>query len=367
MSGFYLTPLRAYSTSPTRYEYTETPIKEAPLELCKAVTNLFKTVALEEGDIERLRQVFAHMREFSANQRGLFDQFDTTKDGKVTAEEIVGFLNNNLVKGTGVPAAKAVIAEFDSNQDGTLSFDEFINIFMPAADVRGLDWHPDPRNATLDGSLPSSVPSMAARILERELLFLNRRSEARKAVAAETEENLSDVFVQISRGRAEISMSDLIWFCDRYGFQPTTEDLEAILRRCDHDADRALSFEEFVELLGHDYDKVMEARKKREDKIRAEREAELEKLRKERELAQAEYEKKLELERLEREKRLEELRLEAEAREKQRQAELERWRAERELEIQKAREAEEARRKELEKQIELDRLEREARLAEAQK
>ena len=67
MSGFFLTPLRG-SISPSRYTYTETPIKEAPLELCKAVANIFKTIALEEGDIERLRQVFAHMREFTAKE-----------------------------------------------------------------------------------------------------------------------------------------------------------------------------------------------------------------------------------------------------------------------------------------------------------
>ena len=54
-------------------------------ELPKLVTNLFKVIAVEESDIERLRQVFSHMREFTQNQRALFEIFDTTKDGKVTA------------------------------------------------------------------------------------------------------------------------------------------------------------------------------------------------------------------------------------------------------------------------------------------
>ena len=43
-------------------------------------------------------------------------------------------------------------------------------------------------------------------------------------------------------------MSDLIFYLENNGFYPRTEDLEAILRRCDHDADRALSFEEFCEV-----------------------------------------------------------------------------------------------------------------------
>ena len=110
---------------------------------------------------------------------------------------------------------------------------------------------------------------------------------------------MTEVFAQIARGRNEINMTDVIWFCERYGFQPSTEDLEAILRRCDHDADRALSFEEFAELIGHDYNKLMEARTAREDKLRAERERELEKLRRDREADAKEREKKNELERLE--------------------------------------------------------------------
>jgi len=52
----------------------------------------------------------------------------------------------------------------------------------------------------------------------------------------------------MSRGLSFISVSDLMFFLENNGFYPRTEDLEAILRRCDHDADRALSFDEFIEV-----------------------------------------------------------------------------------------------------------------------
>ena len=44
-------------------------------------------------------------------------------------------------------------------------------------------------------------------------------------------------------------MEDLIQFLDQQGFYAKTEDLEAILRRCDHDADRSISFEEFAAMM----------------------------------------------------------------------------------------------------------------------
>ena len=43
-------------------------------------------------------------------------------------------------------------------------------------------------------------------------------------------------------------MATLIIYLEDNGFHPRTEDLEAILRRCDHDADRCLSYDEFCEL-----------------------------------------------------------------------------------------------------------------------
>ena len=307
------------------------------------------------------------MREFTSNQKALFDAFDKDGDGTIEASEILTFLGDNLVKDVDLAKCKEIIAEFDSNADGKLDFDEFLNIFLPASDynLRHLEFNPDPRGASGDG-LPSSVPSMAARILEREIGLHAKRAECHIALAKETEETLGAVFNQIAGGRLEIAMTDLIWFCERYGFFPNTEDLEAILRRCDHDADRCINFEEFVEIVGHDYKTIMAARDERLENLKKEREAELEKLKIERELEKAEFEKKLELEKLEREKRLDEARAEAEVREAERRKQLEQWQLEREAEIQKAREAEEARRKEIEAQLEVQKAEREQRIAEAQ-
>ena len=380
-----MTPLRDYSPSRLAYSYSRTSpvriitpypeppflppplIKECPRELCEKVVKVLRTIAVDESDIERLRQLFGQMREFTRDQKALFKSMDKDEDGTVTEKELTDFLAAQKVKDE--QYAREIIAEFDSTQDGKLDVDEFLNIFLPAGGVglRAAEWYPDPRAQPADGDLPASVTSQAARILEREIAFLKNRSAAWEALASESEESLAELFNQIGRGRPEIMMTDLIWFCERYGFMPSTEDLEAILRRCDHDADRCLTFEEFAEMIGRSHEELMAERKAREEKSAKEREADLEKWRAEREAEKAEYEKKLEEDKLAREKRLEELRAEAEKREVDRQAQLELWRLEREAEIQKAREAEEQRRKEIETAVELERAERERRLAEAQK
>ena len=43
-------------------------------------------------------------------------------------------------------------------------------------------------------------------------------------------------------------MPDLIFYLEKNGFYPRREDIEAILRRMDHDANRQISYDEFCEL-----------------------------------------------------------------------------------------------------------------------
>ena len=81
-----------------RYHSVEAPFREQPQHLCSAVVNLFKVIAYEENDIEGLRQVFAHMRDFTMNQRALFDLIDQSKSGNLSAADLLEFLTDNLVK-----------------------------------------------------------------------------------------------------------------------------------------------------------------------------------------------------------------------------------------------------------------------------
>ena len=172
-------------------------------------------------------------------------------------------MQDNLIKGAVLEDCEQIISEFDSTLDGHLNFEEFLNVFLPAADynVRNIEFVQDPRSKT-DTALPSSVSSMAARILEREKSFHQKRKAARTDLKNESESSLSLVFHLLSKGKTEIKMEDLIQFLDQQGFYAKTEDLEAILRRCDHDADRAISFEEFAEILGRDYDQLIAEREK---------------------------------------------------------------------------------------------------------
>lgn len=61
-------------------------------------------------------------------------------------------------------------------------------------------------------------------------------------------------------------MPDLIYFLEKNGFYPRREDIEAVLRRLDHDANKMLSFDEFKELTGNNDDSDADVNETEESK-----------------------------------------------------------------------------------------------------
>ncbi len=86
---------------------------------------------------------------------------------------------------------------------------------MPSADynLRNIVYIPDPRLREGDG-VPSSVLSMAARILEAERKFVTRRRSARMELEKVSEKDLLTIYQNIARYGGDISVNDLINFLD---------------------------------------------------------------------------------------------------------------------------------------------------------
>ena len=134
-----------------------------------------------------------------------------------------------------------------------MDYEEFLNVFLPAANMRLRDYILYGNNLNsyyISDARPLSiqVTSIAVRILEREKNLIRKRNEIRKELLKNIDFNKVKIFSDISRGKKTIEMHDLIYYLEENGFHTRTTDLEAILRRCDHDADNTLSFDEFVEL-----------------------------------------------------------------------------------------------------------------------
>ncbi len=67
--------------------------------------------------------------------------------------------------------------------------------------------------------------------------FQRTRAHLKRQLQNQDDFVKSRYFQLISRGKNSITVDDLIYFLQQNGHRPTTEDLEAILRRCDHTGD----------------------------------------------------------------------------------------------------------------------------------
>ena len=58
---------------------------------------------------------------------------DEEGNNKISIEELQQFMFDNFIKGVSDKVVCEIITEFDSDQDGHLTYDEFLNVVLPAA------------------------------------------------------------------------------------------------------------------------------------------------------------------------------------------------------------------------------------------
>lgn len=147
--------------------------------------------------------------------------------------------------------ADEIVREYDGTGNNMLDFDEFCQLALPAT-------NPNLRHIAstrrfspyfrATSPVPYEVLSLFTRLMDKEMQLQRNRAETKRQLASCPDFVKVRVFDTIARGYHAIGMSDLITFLERNSFFPRREDVEAILRRCDHDANRQISYAEFCEL-----------------------------------------------------------------------------------------------------------------------
>lgn len=175
---------------------------------------------------------------------------DTRSVGRIDAYDIVDFLRKHYISAE-LADGNDIVREYDSSNDGTLEFNEFCQLVLPATNnsLRHVaeHRHHSPYFRASE-PLPYAVVSLLVRLFEKELTLHRHRNESKHQLALSPDFIKVRAFDDISRGLSQISVGDLTYFLERNGFYPRREDIEAILRRIDHNADQALSYVDFCEL-----------------------------------------------------------------------------------------------------------------------
>ena len=141
-----------------------------------------------------------------------FQAIDVDRDGVITAYEIFRFMKEILNIRISFSEAELLVREYDGNQDGRLSSQEFYNFALPATSLTLRDV------ALNRGSLQSysykyaplltSTLSQVGDLILRELKFLRTRAELKRDLMNHYDFFKSKYFEQISRNKVFITVDD---------------------------------------------------------------------------------------------------------------------------------------------------------------
>lgn len=214
------------------------------LETERSLAQLLVKVADLERQVEVSRQVLAEVRGFETYSA--FRLLDRYGLGYISVRDIQSFLDRQRIAST-EEEVTLIVKQYDSDGDGRLSREEISNLLLPSCS-------PALRDIVLSRSpLPSlsyDAEYALSRLFEREVLFHREVEAMRRDLGSRYDYSMLSGFQAIdTTGSSYIDRISLRRYINRAGLTVYDEDLDAIFRRCDTDADERLSYTEFVDSL----------------------------------------------------------------------------------------------------------------------
>jgi len=214
------------------------------LETERRLAGFLIDVAQGEKEIEQARVLLAENRDFEPYSA--FRAIDRLSLGNISYLDIRDLLERNRLVG-GVSELHALIKQYDSDQDGRLTLNEFHQLVLPStsAILRDLAQQrgPYPR-------LSLDAEYHLARLIEKELGFQRSLELTRRDLSLRPDFSLISAFSGINfPGSSVITRLMLREFLVRNGKFVLEDDIDAILRRIDIDGDESLSYSEFSDFL----------------------------------------------------------------------------------------------------------------------
>jgi Ca2+-binding EF-hand superfamily protein len=209
-------------------------------------------VAVGDGErqLEAARSRLCQIRDFAPNSA--FQRMDRNCSGNVSSREFGEFLRDQGVYHVSESEAYQLVSFFDNNGNGSLSFQEFLQMWLPCEDNFL-------RNTTLDrysarvgrfDRLPGDIERALTTVIELEIT-LQRRLEGIKAdLDRGYDYNAYNAFSALDRNRnGSINSFEVGNFLRQNGHYASEMELVAIIRRIDTDGDATVNTSEFAAFM----------------------------------------------------------------------------------------------------------------------
>jgi Ca2+-binding EF-hand superfamily protein len=214
------------------------------LETERRLSNFLISVIEGEKEIERNRIQLSENRDFEPSTA--FRSIDRLSLGNISYLDIRDFLERNRIASASSELLP-LIKQYDSDQDGRLTINEFHQLVLPSTSLvlRDLALNRGPfLRLSLDAEL------QLARLIEKELNFQRTLEIGRRDLALRPDfSSISAFSILDFPSTNSISREKIKDFLKRNGKFALDDDIDAVLRRVDVDGDERLSYSEFSDFL----------------------------------------------------------------------------------------------------------------------
>ncbi|CAI2387279.1 unnamed protein product [Moneuplotes crassus] len=183
----------------------------------------------------------------------VFTILDRERHGQLRDADIFHFCLDN-----GIPCnygdASLLIAQYDENSNGKLSFTEFTQFVLPATnealrqEAASRDYS---ATKAISQILPPDVCALLADLLAAELEFQKATGIIKHELNSRVDFTTKHAFgwMDITKPLGGIDRHDVRQFVDDHIRYLSEEELDAVIRRCDTDGDESISYLEFLEVV----------------------------------------------------------------------------------------------------------------------
>jgi Ca2+-binding EF-hand superfamily protein len=209
-------------------------------------------VAVGDGErqLESARQRLCQIRDFAPNSA--FQRMDRNCSGNVSSREFGDFLRDQGVYHISDSELYQLVSFFDNNGNGSLSFQEFLQMWLPCEDNIL-------RNMTLDrysarvgrfDRLPADIERAVTAVIELEITLQRRLEGLKGDLERNYDYNPYAAFAALDRNRnGSINSFEVGSFLRQNGHYASEMELVAIIRRIDTDGDATVNTSEFAAFM----------------------------------------------------------------------------------------------------------------------
>jgi Ca2+-binding EF-hand superfamily protein len=217
----------------------------------RRLRNFLVAVGDGERDLEYARARLCSISDFVP--RAAFQRVDRNNSGTVDVSELIAFLNSNGIYHVSDAEAYNLISFFDSDGNKRLSFDEFVQMFLPCED----NYLRDRTNVRVaptvlpHENLPRDIESGMCDIIEKEIALQRRLESLKTDLGALLEYSAYSAFSSVERFTRSgvlntINIGDFLRSQGHFASEP---ELVAIVRRIDTNGDCNITSSEFAEFM----------------------------------------------------------------------------------------------------------------------